>query len=185
MANEFETEVERHGWNDIEKGIMWVWYEYLDPVIGGQIYGYGENDPDLHNYLNWVTKAMISVTIPLFLIIFLLFIMYRRARKSSGLAIPSSPEASGETMDVEQYGPITREDKVEVLIVLKEATVTALKYLEKRYKQKKLTEPAYQKTFRTLNLQIQKIENTIKQTEGAALRDLFGESSGVPKEMGD
>lgn len=85
-------------------------------------------------------------------------------------------------MSVDQYGPITREDKVEVLLVLKEATTTAIKYLEKRYKRKKLTDPAYQKTLRTLGLQLQKIENTIKKTEGAAMRDLFGDSSGVPED---
>ncbi|MFX0207609.1 MAG: hypothetical protein ACFFDT_16600 [Candidatus Hodarchaeota archaeon] len=182
MANDFGDEVAKHGWNDIEKSIMWIWWEFIDPMIGYSIFGYEKDDPQMHYYLSWVTKMAITVTLPLFMLILILFVLFIRARKNSGFIVPSSTETTGETMDVEQYGPITREDKVEVLIVLREATTSAIKYLEKRYKRKKLTEPAYQKTLRTLTLQIQKIDNTIKKTEGAALRDLFGDSSGVSDE---
>ena len=136
---------------------MWIWWEYIDPVIG-PLFGY--QGSSVHNYLNWVTKGMLTVLIPMFFLLLVVFGLYFKARRKKPTVI-SQPTLTAETMEVKEYGPVTREDKLEVLECLKVATLSALKELEKRYKKKKITEPAYKKTRTTLTLQIQKIENTI------------------------
>ena len=147
MAPEFEDAVDKHGWNEIEKGIMWVWWEYIDPIVG-PLLGY-EGDK-VHDYLNPFSKAMISVGVILTIIFLILMIILVRRRS------PTKSAAEIGTVTATLHRKLTTLDSEEreaYLAIFKKGTEACVNAVDAGLRQKRLDKRSHGNLKSVFNIQ--------------------------------
>ncbi|MFX1511512.1 MAG: hypothetical protein ACFFCQ_02895 [Promethearchaeota archaeon] len=180
MATEFESVAEQHGWNDIERGIMWVWWNYIDPIIGGRIYGYGKDDPRLHSYLNWVTKAMISIgVILIFLFLFFWLIMRGRGEKrGKDLAEVGAVTA---TLHRKLIG-LDTEEKDAYIAIFRKGTEACVNAVDAGLRQKRLDKKAHGNLKSVFNIQLKSVQEII-ETEAPRISGIQPVPKAAPRKV--